>query len=417
MSDTCQTVDVSTATALDDAMAPPIRGVPGAKFLRAIQKELEPLRDIPAHGNRRLHLHPLIVTLVTSFYDPLIRSLRAIEGRSASTAPIDGQAVQRMARSTTSDALSTFDPKLLRGVIGNLQRQVPQLAGTDKKLQGIAREIVATDGSYFSTFANVAWALQHTKTNGKKQAQVRLNLQLSTENWVPQVVSLSGGEDSDGSEPGAVTPDLQSGVLYVADRGFIDFEFLRQLLAKDNDFVLRIKSNAPGYEILESRPLLPEDVTAGVTADHLVRLTGRDAPTGTFRLVEVRHASKPDETVRLLSSLTDAQIPAHVIGYIYRQRWQIELFFRWLKVWCNFDHLLSTSRKGITMQFYVTVIATLLMHIHLGRKVSKYTLFALRQISLGLATAEQMKWFLDRRDRESELEKIRRAKKAAAKKS
>ena len=137
------------------------------------------------------------------------------------------------------------------------------------------------------------------------------------------------------------------------------------------------------------------------------------------RVVEVRHASKPTETVKLLTSLTDAGIvAAHVIGEVYQQRWQIELFFRWLKVWCNFDHLLSTDRDGITMQFYVIVIATLLMYIHLGRRVSKYALIALRQIALGLATPEQMAEFLARRDRERDSERARRAaKKAAAKKA
>jgi hypothetical protein len=59
------------------------RGVPGAKFLRAVARALAPLKDVPAHGNRTLHLHPLIVTLVTSFYDPAVRSLRTIEAYTA----------------------------------------------------------------------------------------------------------------------------------------------------------------------------------------------------------------------------------------------------------------------------------------------------------------------------------------------
>jgi DDE family transposase len=392
------------------------RGVPGARFLRAVREQLAPLMDVPAHGNRTLHLHPLIVTLVSSFYDPLIRSLRMIEARPL-IEPITGRAVQRMARSTTSDALRTFDPQLLRGIINHLRRQIPALRKADPRLEGIVKKIVAADGSYFSTFGDVAWALHHTKTNGRRQGQIRLNFQMSTEDWVPQILSISGGEECDGSEPDAVTRDLLNGVLYVVDRNFIDFDFLDELLKRDNDFVLRIKGNSPGYEIVQTRPLTDQDIAAGVLADHLVRLPGKGAPAGLFRLVEIRHASKPAETVKLLSSLTDPEVPAHVVGYIYQQRWQIELFFRWLKVWCNFDHLLSTSRQGITTQFYVIVIATLLMHIHLGRKVSKYTLVALRQIALGLATPEQMQAFLARRDRERELDQIRRASKAALKKS
>ncbi len=169
--------------------------------------------------------------------------------------------------------------------------------------------------------------------------------------------------------------------------------------------------------------LSADDLGAGVLSDQIVRLTGHGAPRQLLRVVEVRDASKPDQTVRLLTSLTDAQVPAHVIGNVYRKRWQVELFFRpstalravslsngWLKVWCNFDHLLSTDRRGITTQFYVIVIATLLMHIHLGQRVSKYTLIALHLIASGRATPEQMQPFLARRTRERELEQLRRGR-------
>jgi hypothetical protein len=397
------------------------RGVPGAKLLRSVQEHLAPLKELPAHGNRTLHFYPLIVALVTSFYDPLMRSLRAIEARS-SEEPITGIDVQRMARSTTSDALAAFDPEVLKGVISNLHKQVPQLggqsgrAGGDACLEGIVKKIVAADGSYFSIFADVVWALHHTKTNGQKQGQVRINLQMSTADWIPQVVTLSGGEESDGSEPDAVAQDLLSDVLYVVDRNFVDFDFIRAVRARNSDLILRLKKNA-AYQIVESHVLSQEDIAAGVLGDHTIRLTSRDAPKELFRLVEVRHGSKPDETVKLLTNLTDLSISAHIIGHAYKQRWQIELFFRWLKVWCNFDHLLSTSRQGITTQMYVIVIATLLMRIHLGRKVSKYTLIAFRQIALGQATEQEMEQYLARRDREKDLERIRLAKKAAAKKA
>ncbi len=398
------------------ADTPTPRGVPGAKFLRRVEQALSPLKDLPAHPNRTLHLHPLILTLVTSFYDPLIRSLRAIEAHSAAR-PLTGSGVQRLARSTTSDALRAFEPQLLRGVIDSLQRQVPHLRQADARLGGIVKKIVAADGSYFSTFADVAWALHHTKTDRRRQGQVRLNLQMDVDSWVPQVLSISGDEASDGSEPDAVGAELLGGVLYVVDRNFVDFDFLNQLLAKDNDFVLRARANAPACHIVQGRPLTSADHAAGVLHDSTVRLSGRGAPDRLLRLVEIRHGSEPGQTVRLLSSLVDATVGAHVVGQVYRRRWQIELFFRWLKVWCNFDHLLSTDRRGITIQFYVTVIATLLMHIHLGRRVSKYTLIALRQIAWGLATPEQMEQFLARRDRERELAAARRAKRAASKKA
>ena len=155
----------------------PVRCVPHAKFLRLVQEQLAPLKDVPAHGNRTLHLHPVVVALVFSFYDPLIRSLRPIEAyttektnprETPAVAKPDGEpSLQRMARSTTSDSLKAFDSRLLVDVIRNLQRQVPQLRKVDSNLQNVLKEIVAADGTYLSIFSDTAWALVHTKKIGR----------------------------------------------------------------------------------------------------------------------------------------------------------------------------------------------------------------------------------------------------------
>jgi hypothetical protein len=396
----------------------PVRDVPHAKFLRTVQELAAPLKDIPAHGNRKLHLHPLVITLIFSFYDPLIRSLRSLEAfttKSAKTAAAKGlPELQRMARSTLSDAMAAFDPELLKPLIRSLQRQVPQLGKRAPELAKVLKEVVAGDGTYMTVFSNAVMALIHTKSNRCKQGQVRLNFQMNVADWVPRVVSVSG--KGDGSEPDAFAADLLPGVLYVNDRNFVDFGYINAVLAKESDIVQRIKKSSPAYEIIRSRPLTTEDIEQGVLSDDVVRLTGRDAPAGEFRVVGVRHASKPEEVVKLLTNLVADDISATTIGYIYSQRWQIELFFRWLKLWCNFDHLLNTSREGITLQFYCIMIAQLLMHIHLGRRVSKYTLIALHRMACGQMTFAEAQDFLGRRDRENELAKARLEKKRAAKK-
>src|SRR5205807_2189545 len=200
------------------------------------------------------------------------------------------------------------------------------------------------------TLSDVAWALHHTKSNGKVQGQVRANVQLDTATWAPQVVTVSG--DDGLSEPAAFAKDLLSGVLYVIDRNFVDFEFLKQLLAKGNDFVLRVRGNAPAVAVLHERPLTADDAGEGVVADETVRLTGRGAPEGVYRRVTIHttdRRGKP-ETIILLTNLTDPQVAARVVGAVYRLRWQVELFFKWLKTWARMDHLLSTSREGLTFQ-------------------------------------------------------------------
>jgi hypothetical protein len=378
-----------------------------------LEKHLARLRAMPAHGNRTLHVDQLFLGLLLSFFDPMVRSLRMIEDKEDFGGRLD---LSRLARSTTADALEVFNPACLKPIINDLHERVPHLRGTDADLQCITRQIIAADGTYLTTLADVAWALGHTKRNGRRQGQVRANLQMDVASWAPQVVTISG--DDNESEPAAFTRDLLEGVLYVFDRNFLDFGFLSELLAKDNDFVLRVRANAPATRILETRTLTPADAEAGVIADEIVELTGRGAPLGRFRLITiltVNRKGKP-ETIRLLSNLTDSSISARVIGAIYRQRWQIELFFKWLKTWARMDHLLSTSRNGITFQFYVAVIGVLMMYVQSGRRVSIYTLAALGRLARGECTMKEAMAVIAHREHEAELNRARQARRRARKK-
>jgi len=392
-----------------------------------LEQHLQRLNDLPAHGNAKLRADQLVLGLLLSFFDPMARSLRLIQG----CGDFGGQlGLARLSRSTTSDALAAFDPELLRPLIDDLLARCPGLAkaDADPTLAGITREIIAADGTYLTTIADVAsWALRHTKSDGRAQAQVRANVQLDVDTWAPRVVTVSG--DDGESEPAAFAKDLLSGVLYVVDRNFVagqspvpapvDFAFVAAVLAKGNDLVQRIKSNQPSARVVRGGPLTAEDLAAGVTADELVELTGRDAPAGTFRRVTIVTTDRNGnpETIRLLTNLTDpAAVAARVIGEIYRKRWQIELFFKWLKCFARMGHLLSTSRRGITVQLYVAVIAVLLMHVQSGRRVSIYALAALSRVASGVLTLEQAMTEIRRAQHERDLARARQARLRAARK-
>lgn len=380
-----------------------------------VQKQIARLDALPAHGNRTLKLGQLFGGLLLSFFDPLARSLRMIEDKADFGGRLD---LPRLARSTSSDALAALDASRLKPIIDELLQQVPRLAQTDQDLSGITKQIIAADGTYMTTLSDVAWALQHTRRNGRRQGQIRANVQMNTETWTPTVVSISGNDQS--SEPAAFAQDLLEGVLYVVDRNFLDFDFLKALLAKDNDFVLRVKDNAPSTMVLQSLKLTDEDMGAGVISDQIVELTGVGAPEGKFRLVTIRTTNRKSEpeTIRLLSNLTDTQnIAARIVGLIYRKRWQIELFFKWLKTFANMDHLISTTRNGITFQFYVAVIGVLLMYVQSGKRVSIYALAALSRLASGECTLEQALAVIAKREHERDLERKRQARKRAAAKA
>jgi IS4 transposase len=94
-------------------------------------------------------------------------------------------------------------------------------------------------------------------------------------------------------------------------------------------------------------------------------------------IVETEVRGQP-QRLRLISNLVEG-VSAATIGRLYRQRWQVELFFRWLKCFGNFQHLLSATRPGVQAQFYVVVIAAMLMDLQTGGRPSKY-LFSLMSL-------------------------------------
>ena len=121
----------------------------------------------------------------------------------------------------------------------------------------------------------------------------------------------------------------------------------------------------------------------------------------------------PDKPIRLITSLLD--VPAHLIAQLYQWRWQIELFFRWLKVHANFAHLISHNRNGLTMGFYVAVIAVLLIYLRTGRPMSKYAYNLLGLVAAGWGSVADILPILENRERECELARQRLARKRAEK--
>ena len=348
------------------------------------------------------------MALLYAFYNPTCRSLRTLEGLCGACQHEIG--VERLCRSTTSDSMALFDPKLLLPILEDLRARLPALGRADADLEQITSQVIAADGSYFNIYADVAWAIHLSRRNKRTGAEIRLNLQLDVRDLLPLHASVSG--DDGCSEGDAFIPDLVANAIYLSDRNFVDFAFMSAVLGKGSDFVIRAKSDSPNFSPQQQRELTQADKDHGVIGDRVGILTGRNAPTGPVREVVIV-APDTGKPIRLITSLLD--VPAHVIGVLYRHRWQIELFFRWLKVWGNFEHLISHSRNGLTIQFYVAVIGVLLMYLSTGHRVSKYAYSLLTFVAAGRATLEDILPILDKRERERQLERARLARKRAQK--
>jgi hypothetical protein len=374
-----------------------------------------------AHGNERLHLRGLVGTLLAAAFEPAVWSLRTIDDLSLHKRLQALSGVDRVARTTLSDALARFEPQTLRPMMAALRSQLPHLQRFDPETADLTRRIIAADGSWFNLAGHVTHALHCSRGNKGRQSRVRLNLQIDVDAFCPTDFDVSG--KGDGNEAKAFIRSIQPGCIYLADRNFISFNFLQAVLKAGANVVVRMKKKV-NFQAQQARELTDADRQHNVVSDEIGILPG---PTSAGNSdARSCSAKPPEQTLRrvtvwdpvnqcnlvLLTDLLD--VPAHVIGILYRLRWQIELFLRWLKVLAGFDHMVSQSANGMTMQFYIAVLMTLLIHMQTGLRVSKYGMLWVSWIATGRATPEAMAQAMARHENERANARRRRAAKKQA---
>lgn len=395
----------------------------GSKSVRGLLPLLEQLPPISEHPNRELQTRDVFVAHLLAFFNPTLRSLRTLEDFSKTRQARRYLHVDRLAKSTLADFHRLIDPQVLRPIVDHLLR-----ATADRGLPAPAdlpdsiRQVVAVDGTFFALAGDLAWAFRQAK--GKAKSSVRVDVHLDVASGLPRVVNVHGAGTS---EPANAAEAIVRGAVHVYDRGYFDFALIERHRAvsatESTPFVIRMREpgeRSPKFIRLEQRALQARDLAAGVISDHTGRLAGsahREAPDTLLREVVLRSSEEPGGVIRLLTDLLD--VPAWVIGLLYRYRWQVELFFRWLKVSAHFRHLLSRQREAIRFEIYVAVIGTLLLALRWNARPSKYAYSLLHQVANGGATAGEIFPILAERERRCALDRQsqrrRRAKQAEAK--
>jgi transposase len=387
--------------------------ITGGKFVRMLEKHVRVLRDANVHGNRQLFLDDVVIAHLLAFFNPTLRSLRTIEDFSQTRQAQRHLSMRRLCKSTLSDFHRIADPALLEPIVERLQAAAASkgMRTTPANLPQSLGQVLAVDGSFFAVAADVAWAVAHRTNRGQTRASVRLDMHLDVATWLPQVIDVSGKGTSEAEHAASsITP----GAIHVYDRGIFSFDLLEAQHTAQAFFVHRLREpgpRSPKFLGETSRPLSSEDKAAGVLGDTLGHWAGsehRRAPDFVLREVIVQSPDEPGGTIRLLTNLLEVE--AWAIAQLYRYRWQVELFFRWLKVFANFAHLISENRQGVLLSFYVAVIGVLLMYLHTGAKPSKYAFSLLGMVACGASTLEEIAPILAERERRIALETARRAR-------
>jgi hypothetical protein len=320
-------------------------------------------------------------------------------------------------KSTLSDANALFDPRHLEALIARLREDLPDLRQGHPQLDALLEKVRLADGSFFRLAGDVAWAFRQRRQSGKPLGTLRLNCQFCLRTGVPSGISISGDEGV--GEAAAAMAFVEAGRVYLFDSGLFSFAHLNSILAAGSDFLCVLRAGVT-FDAGPPRALSDRDKAAGVTSDATGKLPGAGrtgpAPGAVLRELHVAYVDRRGKprTLRLLTNLPD--LPAHLVAELYRWRWQIELFFRWLKVSANFEHMTSHSRNGVTLGFHIAVIACLLTALYTGNGVSKYGYNLLGLVAAGQARLEDVLPILKNRERERQRDRARQAAKRTAQK-
>jgi len=338
------------------------------------------------------------VAHLLAFFNPTIKGLRGMEDIFEHRRNRQRYSTPRLPKSTVSDAQRVFDPSLLLPLIASLVERA-HIQPHDTRLDTLTQQLLAVDGSFFAVAPRIAWALYNqSEAKSISKGQVRIHVEFDVLRGIPDSCRVTDGQTR---EAKVLRSHLESNCLYVLDRGFQSYDLLRDIVEADSDVVVRQRRTMV-TETLTVKPLTDEDVAAGVVADHRVTLGARpqrfDLPL--MRVVEVEFMARDGELKRMHLLTNLLEVPAWMIALIYQHRWQVELFFRWLKCSADFRHFFSESESGMTLQVYVMMIALLLIAVETGARPSRYDYTIMAAVCSGLMPLKGSLEIAERRRRE-----------------
>lgn len=333
-------------------------------------REFDPRRKFDAQG--------YFVMMLFTLLNPVIGSMRGLCAVSKSRRFAEGTGLPPVSLGSFSEAQAVFDPEVLRGVLRELLSRgggnLP--AGLRDKLGDTAVE--AIDSTVWEAVGRMEWA-GWREQHSTRQNAVRLHLR-----WRIFGPGCGGAEVTPGREceRRVLRHDLlEPGVMYVGDRNYSgDYGLLRRIGEIGADFIVRLQDKSVIHE-LEQLPVSARERAGSITHHVRVALGERGAKDEGWRLVRLQRPG--GENVMILTNVAAGRLSALELCGIYRQRWKIEGFFRWLKCVLPCRHWLAEGPRGVAVQVYCALIAALLLAAHNGKLPGKRAMEGIRLWMLG----------------------------------
>jgi hypothetical protein len=281
----------------------------------------------------------------------------------------------RVARSTLADSNESRDWRIYADFAQVLIRIARPLHAHDPIGVDLDQSLYALD----STTIDLCLSLFPWAKFRQHKGAVKMHTLLDLHGNIPTFIRITDGKVHDVNILDEIFPE--TGAFYVMDRGYIDFERLYVFTLCAAFFVVRTKENV----LLQRRYSRPVDKSTGVRSDHTVVLTAIDSATAypdPLRRVSYFDA----ETNKRLKFLTNNFVlPALTIAAIYKSRWQVELFFRWIKQHLRIKAFFGTSENAVKTQIWIAVSVYVLVAIvrkRLGLEASLYQILQILSLTL-----------------------------------
>lgn len=282
---------------------------------------------------------------------------------------------QPVRRSTLADANERRDWRIYAGVAQRLIAQARRLYANEDLELDLTNTVYALDSTTIDLCLSVfPWA--HFR---KTKAAVKMHTLLDLRGNIPSFIHISDGKMHDVHALDMLMPE--AGAIYIMDRGYVDFSRLHGLHQAGAFFVTRAKSNMDFHRVYST----PTDRATGIICDQTISLDGnftsRKYPEHLRRI-----RFKDPETSKTLVFITNQfALPAAIICALYKSRWQVELFFKWIKQHLRIKRFYGTSENAVKTQIWIAVSVYVLVAIvkkRLDLEASLYTLLQTFSVTL-----------------------------------
>jgi transposase len=258
-----------------------------------------------------------------------------------------------------------------------------------QKLIGIAQELYKGEPlaielkqplfAFDSTTIDLCLTLFPWAEFRKTKAAVKMHTLIDLRGSIPTFVAITTGKVNDVKLLDKMP--VQEDAIYTMDRGYIDYVRLYAVHKQGAFFVIRAKDNLKFKRLYSA----PKDKEAGIRADQVVTLVTKKSKKGyPERLRRVSYVDK-ERNKRLVFLTNNFDIPAKTVADVYKQRWQVELFFKWIKQHLRFKKFYGTSENAVKSQIWVGLCMYLLVAIakkRLDIQCSLYTFLQILEVNL-----------------------------------